>query len=175
MESKSLCLRDDFRFFTPLCYVQNDRMSTLPSDRQRNKETRGPVCERRPQHSEMPRGRSRSLPRSGGSAQGRPVRHGLTHDRQSRNSRGGGAGSVPLGVERNWRLQARQASEALAYEDPRKRIPLTEEETGNPDDPHSGLGRGTAIYRYPTIRRSSRVAQSCDRRWPRSTHSNNRW
>ena len=31
MESKSLCLRDDFRFFTPLCYVQNDRMSTLPS------------------------------------------------------------------------------------------------------------------------------------------------
>ena len=30
MESKSLCLRDDFRFFTPLCYVQNDRMSTLP-------------------------------------------------------------------------------------------------------------------------------------------------
>ena len=31
MESKSLCLRDDFRFFTPLCYVQNDRMSTLPN------------------------------------------------------------------------------------------------------------------------------------------------
>ena len=31
MESKSLCLRDDFRFFTPLCYVQNDRMSTLHS------------------------------------------------------------------------------------------------------------------------------------------------
>ena len=26
-----MCLRDDFRFFTPLCYVQNDRMSTLPS------------------------------------------------------------------------------------------------------------------------------------------------
>ena len=26
-----MCLRDDFRFFTPLCYVQNDRMSTLPN------------------------------------------------------------------------------------------------------------------------------------------------
>ena len=45
------------------------------------------------------------------------------------------------GLARHRRLQARQASEALAYEDPRKRSPLTEEEAGNPDDPHSGLGR----------------------------------
>ena len=34
-----------------------------------------------------------------------------------------------------------KSSETLAHADPRKRSPLTEEETVNPDDSHSGLGR----------------------------------